>query len=307
MKAMQRPLTYQLLTLPIGIGLLGWLFYRQDWQKISLQFQSVNYFWVLPVLGVTIANYAFRALRWRIFLPEFSFFVVFRALLVGYFVNLALPRVGEVMRIWALQKNKPFLWQGLGAVVAERALDVLCLAVIMGVFLLLNPHFLTYIALPTEAQNIGILSFLVILGVFVLYKLWVYLQKRDWGWWQDFRRGLSFLWKARRQGEIWIYTILIWWTYTAMSYYWFFALPATSHLGWNVAFAMLALGTVSRVVPLQGNSAGVYHSLVLVALSLYGVAETPAFALTLLIHTTQLLFNLFVGGICLLWLIFEKS
>lgn len=305
MKAISRPFWYQFLTLPIGVGLLLWLLGRQDWQKVFVQFQSVRYEWAVPVLCATTANYVWRALRWRLFLPTFSFPTVFRALLVGYFVNLALPRVGELVRIWALEKRadnavgKLSIWEGLGTVVAERALDVLCLGIIIVVFLLTHISFWQFLSLPAWAMRVDLLALGGLFLAFLAWALWRFV--RHTSGWQDFWRGLVMLWVLRRQVWLWVYTLLIWWSYTAMSYYWFFALPATAHLGWNVAFAMLALGTLSRVVPLQANGAGVYHSLVVLALGSFGIAEAPAFALTLLIHTTQLLFNLIVGAVCWFW------
>jgi uncharacterized membrane protein YbhN (UPF0104 family) len=298
MKALTRPFWYQFLTLPIGVGLLIWLLGRQDWQKIFVQFQAVRYEWIVPVLCATTANYAWRALRWRLFLPAYSFPTVFRALMVGYFVNLALPRVGELVRIWAV--GKPLsVWEGLGTVVAERTLDLLCLSVIIAIFLLTHVSFWQFISLPTWAMNVWLFVGVAVLLGFIVWLFFRYVH--HWGGWRDFQHGLGMLWVLRRQGWLWVYTLLIWWSYTAMSYYWFFALPATAHLGWNVAFAMLALGTLSRIVPLQANGAGVYHSLVVLALGSFGIAEAPAFALTLLIHTTQLLFNLIVGAICWVW------
>ncbi len=288
---------------------------RQDWEVIGKQFQKVQYVWVIPILMATVLNYLWRAWRWRLLLqalayppenaPNLSLQRVFRAVMVGYFVNLALPRVGELARIWALRpqkdKDSVFLWQTFGTVLTERLLDVFCLCLIILLFLsthhgllqnLSSPNLLGYLWL-----GIPILGVLVGLS-WIIFR---YLHQKGYLWWQSLIQGLWAIARLRRQGWLWLYTILIWWSYVAMSYYWFFALPATAHLGWNVAFAMVALGTLSRVVPLQANSAGVYHSLVVWALGLYGVPEATAFTLTLLIHSTQLVFTLCVGGFCWLW------
>ncbi len=305
MKVLQKSILLQILTLPIGVGLFIWLLGRQDWHEISQQFQSINFWWGIPILGVTITNYIARALRWQLLLPNYSFATVLRALLIGYWVNLALPRMGEVARVWALQKNKTFLWEGLGTVVIERILDLLCLGAIIALFLA-TYDFHLYFTLPALLKNGWIITLIIFAGLTLTYILYQWLQKTSLTWLKDLQKGLSSLWAVRRQGHLWAYTFLIWWTYLAMSYYWFFALPATTHLGWNVAFAMVALGTLSRILPLQANSAGAYHNLVVMALTLFGVAESPAFALTFLIHTSQLLFTILVGGICWIWLSFTK-
>lgn len=301
MKAIQRPVLYQLLTLPIGIGLLIWLFGRQDWNEIIHQYNAINFFWAIPILFVTVANYVWRALRWQLLLPKYSFWTILRALLIGYFVNLALPRVGEVVRVWALQKNKAFDWAAFGTVIVERVLDLLCLGGIILLFLCTNSFIFAYLALPTPLQNGWFLVAFILLGVLLVWVGVYFLKHIQKKWLQDIKNGFTSLWHIRRQGRLWLYTILIWWSYVAMSYYWFFALPATADLGWNVALGMVALGTLSRIVPLQANSVGIYHNLVVMALSLFGVAESPAFALTFLIHTSQLLFTIFVGSICWIW------
>ena len=85
------------------------------------------------VLAVAIV---LRALRWRLLIsPEHrpSMRAVTSALLVGYLFNSILPaRAGEAIRVVVLRQlaGTP-RFEGLGTVIAERAIDVLTLLVLL--------------------------------------------------------------------------------------------------------------------------------------------------------------------------------
>ena len=59
-----------------------------------------------------------------------GFWNTFLAVMIGYFANLALPRLGEVTRCGILAKydNVPFN-KSFGTVITERILDLLCFVV----------------------------------------------------------------------------------------------------------------------------------------------------------------------------------
>ena len=69
--------------------------------------------------------------------PRFS--MMFYSVMVCYIANLALPRLGEILRCTFLQRyeNIPFQ-KSLGTVILERAVDVVCWLALLIVALLLN-------------------------------------------------------------------------------------------------------------------------------------------------------------------------
>ena len=95
---------------------------------------QANMFWVgLSGLFTVIAFYI-RALRWRLLIestghsPKLK--KTFYSLMVGYFANLAFPRLGEVSRCVSLSRAEPIPFSSLlGTVIVERVVDAISLLV----------------------------------------------------------------------------------------------------------------------------------------------------------------------------------
>ncbi|WP_238395701.1 hypothetical protein [Pontibacter pudoricolor] len=74
----------------------------------------------------------------------------------------------------------------------------------------------------------------------------------------------------------------------------FYALPATSGLGFGAALSVLVVGSLGMAAPVQGG-VGVYHLLVQATLLLYGVPKEAGMAYALLAHTSQTLLVVLMG------------
>ena len=123
-------------------------------------FKDANYNWIFLGLFFGILSHFSRAYRWKFMLDPLGFKPKFTnsilAVLVGYLVNLALPRAGEVSRALVLTnyENIPFE-KGFGTIVAERIADLimmLCIIIITLFVLTFNSYshiiiFGTYIML----------------------------------------------------------------------------------------------------------------------------------------------------------------
>jgi glycosyltransferase 2 family protein len=129
-------------------GLLAWGGLLVSLVFIYLAFRGIDFgalraalarsnYWVLvPALLVLAVAIVLRALRWRMLFsaehrPPFG--VVTSAVLIGYLFNSILPaRAGEAVRVIVLnQRAGTPRFVALGTVVAERALDVLCLLLLL--------------------------------------------------------------------------------------------------------------------------------------------------------------------------------
>jgi len=117
---------------------------------------SINYFWVLPAVLVTVISFMLRAVRWQIILEStrrISFRRAFHPMMIGFMINCVLPgRLGEVARPVILQKEEkvPFA-TGLATVVAERVFDI-CFLILLFMLtaggLKINPD--QYVAFGTQ-------------------------------------------------------------------------------------------------------------------------------------------------------------
>ena len=119
----------------LGLGILIiWLSVRNltlaEKDEIIHSFRIANYNWVFLAILLGILSHVLRSLRWMIFFEPMgyhpSFKNTFYAVMVGYFANMAFPRLGEVTRCGILAKYEkiPFN-KSFGTVVTERALDLI--------------------------------------------------------------------------------------------------------------------------------------------------------------------------------------
>lgn len=130
-----------LLGLVFGVGLL-WLATRgQSIDEIKGTFQNANYWWVLVGMVIAILSHYFRALRWKMLIDAAGYpsntMNLFASIMVGYLVNQALPRAGEISRASLTARTEGFpLSTSFGTIFTDRVFDLILLgALVFGVFL----------------------------------------------------------------------------------------------------------------------------------------------------------------------------
>jgi len=320
----------------LGIILLWLAFRGQDLTLIIKELQKVDYRWGALVLLATLVGHLSRALRWKLLLTPLkedskntestsfkpiSLWNVWWAMMFGYLVNLGIPRLGELSRCVAIQRSEKLNFESIiGTVVAERAIDLCCLFL-----LILFTFFYQYsIAATFFQENIftpfqqlltakkWMLYGLIILGIAGLAILWLFWKKN---WFTGLRRfiigvlaGLTSIYQMPHKWLFLIHTIFIWIAYFLMTYGWFFAIPATRHLGFQAGLFLLVVGSIGKSVPIQGGGLGAYHFLVTKGLSLppFLIAATPALTLATVIHLAQTVFYLVVGGIAAIVVLYKN-
>jgi uncharacterized membrane protein YbhN (UPF0104 family) len=308
----------------LGVVLLWLAFRGQNFAQIIEELKKVNYNWGWAVLLVSLLGHVSRAMRWKLLLDplkpateqKISTINVWWALMFGYLVNLGVPRLGEISRCVAVRRSENISFEAaLGTVVAERAIDIFCLFVLL-VFTFfyqfdIAATFLTqYVFTPLRTlvlQKQNALYLLAAIGavlLVVLWLLWQMLIKHQWflkirKFVAEVFKGLLSIRYMRHPWSFLGHTVLIWVCYFFMTYCWFFAIPATQSLGIQGGLFLLALGSVGKSIPIQGGGMGAYHFLITKGLSLspFLIAATPALTLATVIHLAQTLFYLLVGSI----------
>lgn len=122
---------------------LFWLVYRDqnpaDLMKVLRE--DVNYTWVWVGVVLGILSHVSRAMRWQLLTRsmgyKISFMNSFMGVMIGYFANLAIPRMGEFTRCGVVAKYEqvPFS-KLLGTVVTERVFDMIMLLLLTLVVIL---------------------------------------------------------------------------------------------------------------------------------------------------------------------------
>ena len=316
------------ITISLGLALLlFWYLYKDNFSDTIQGLKQVNYSWVMVSIVLGIASHLVRAYRWKLLMePTGKYPTVmksFGALLIGYLVNLAIPRLGEVSRCLVLKRTDQIpVTTSLGTVVSERVLDVISLLLITGFTVLiefekLNSFFYSVFADKLSGLFSGIRGnwLFILLGVVMLIIVWVLVQKkiRNSGWWIKVKTlaretwlGFISITKLKNPASFWIATLGIWVLYYFMSYVIFFSMDATMHLGWKAGMALLVMGGLAMSAPVQGGI-GAYHLLVSGLLIYYGVSKQDGLSFAFLLHSSQILLVILAGALAAALLFLGKK
>ena len=123
-----------IILLGVAVALLLYALRGMDIKKIMQQILHADIFWVSVSGLISIIAFVVRAHRWNLLIEPLGYSPSLKnttySVIVGYFANLALPRLGEVSRCGALSKAESIPFNKLlGTVIVERIIDVLSLLV----------------------------------------------------------------------------------------------------------------------------------------------------------------------------------
>lgn len=290
-------------------------------QKVIQDFGRVNYFWILMVLlAFTLSNIS-RALRWRMLIQPLGYQVrpinAFLTVVIGYFANLGLPRMGEIVRPGLLARyERAPLEKVIGTVVADRVFDVISILLVTGFALALEfdriwSFFNEYAAISEKFGGIGnlllalVLFGLMVLALFLIFRKRIMATKlaqkiRDTA--MGFLQGLQTVRQLKQPGWFIFHSISIWIMYYLMTYLCFSAFPPTSHLSTTAALVVFVFGGWGIVIPSPGGM-GSYHFLAQTSLAMYGVNGDDGFSWAMIAFISiQLGCNILIGLLGLLLL-----
>lgn len=238
----------------------------------------------------------------------------FMAVMIGYLANLALPRLGEVVRCSILFKyDKVPVTKSFGTVVTERAIDLFTFLFFFIITILVQFHLLkdyaydtVYLPLADKLQGMFsiriILILLIIITFFVLIfifflrkkishlKIYIRITEMIKGFWL----GLKSVAKVKSPFLFIFYSVVIWVCYLFTAYFAFFALQGTSGLGLDAALASLSFGTIGIMV-IQGGI-GIYPIIISETLSLYSIDKLIGYGFGWLAWSLQTA-EIIVGGL----------
>ena len=310
-----------------AILLLYLVFRGQNFVKIGHELEKANYYWVgLSLLLAVLANIV-RAYRWNLLIEPLgykpSLMNSFFAVSLGYFANIAIPRLGELSRCGALNKSDKVPVDKLFAtVIIERSVDLLSLITLMGLLFLLKfsffGNFFEKVVLNPLYQKFDInhISGVVIAFVIIFLTSLLFLAI----YFKEFLKKIKLVVKAyhfgkgildgifsvRKMKQKWMFvftSILIWFLYLLMTYVVFFSISATSNLTLVDAMFVLVAGGLGQAAPVQ-NGFGVYHGIVASALLLYGVQFENGLLFAIISHESSTLFMILFGVLSMIYFFF---
>jgi hypothetical protein len=294
---------------------------------------GARYVWLAPLIVVVVASHAIRAYRWKLLLEAVpdpatrqpagavSFFAAFLSVLIGYFVNLATPRLGEIVRSANLARQEKKRISGvMGTVVVERLFDSLVLLLAIAAMLAIYSGRLQGIGEGFTSPLLGLWQWTSRGGVFVLAAAGVgavvtgvlavrAARRSDRPWIRrlrsaahSFRDGLYSLHRSPRRLSILVSTIAMWFGYVLMAYIPLRMLDLHTRfdLGLGDAFGIMVFGSLGIALPAPGGT-GSYHYFTRLALvHVFGVEAGAAVVYAVLAHGVQLVLYLCLGVAALL-------
>ena len=287
-----------LIFLGLGIVIVWWMsrgIDEEGWKQIKLSLSKARFILILPVFILLVLSHYFRALRWKMLMDPLGYkpstFNVFNAVMIGYMANLAFPRLGEVLKCTLLAKyEKTGPDKLVGTIVAERAVDLVCLLIVFFLTIIVQIDIVGQYAMSIlekfTANAKGGSSVIIFIFLFVVAFVWLiskwvkknpdntFLQKISTvlkGVWL----GLISIRYVRNKFLFIVYSMTIWMLYYLGTRIGFYALSEVSHLGLREALSILSFGSIGMIVT-QGGL-GAYQYAVQETLHLYQIDKVIGF------------------------------
>ena len=312
------------LGLPIlfAIGLFWFVYHDFSLEDLKKSFANANFTMVLLSLLPLSFSHWLRSVRWRQLLEPLgykpSYTHLFTAVMAGYAANLVLPRAGELLRCTLLQKSTGVPTEiSIGNVVAERILDLIMLGILVLLAIAVEYDRLTAFLGGLFVSKLAVVSFNspifigILIGGFLLIGLAFILIYRFrssnvfqviWGFIYRLISGLTSIKDVNNLPLFIMNTVFIWAGYYISSALVLYGFAPTVNLPVASALVLNVVGALAMVAPVQGGI-GAYHFMVSRGLTeVYKVLDSDSLGLAFLLHTSQLIYTLIVGGICFLWL-----
>ncbi len=311
------------VSLTIAVALLYYVFRDWDLNDLRSRFAQVDYSWVLLSVFLSIISHVVRAYRWNLLLYPMGYHTLstyrtFKAVMIGYLTNLAAPRLGEITRCGVLKRTDNVnMSASIGTVVAERIIDMLGLLSLILLALALefdrlSAFFVDFFNSKSEGFTLNsnllfaliIFGFILVGGLIILWMLRERVKRKPFyykirSFIREMIGGFTSVLRINNKSGFWLSTVFIWVLYYIMAFVLFFSVESTSHLGVMAGLSILIMGGLGMSAPVQGGF-GTYHIFVGSILLTYGIAEKDGYFFATLVHTSQTISVMLVGGLSLL-------
>jgi hypothetical protein len=294
-------------------------FRGQDINQIIQSIANVPFIWFVILFAGTVVSHVIRAWRWRYLLDpvkeNISLRNVFSVVMIGYLINNVVPRLGELIRPYALGKLEGVSKSAtMGTIVLERILDAVAFALI-----LLTVLFVYSKPFTVWFPQIANLEWLFFVGAVVLLAAFIFMIIKAEMFFTMFK-GLTrfFPKKIRNQSErifesfltgfhaakrpgnflmIGVSSILIWLSYIVMLYLPFYIYDFSAQYGLNFGTATIleVASGVAFALPTPSGF-GSYHTLTSLTLTqLFNVDPMKALSYAVYTHIVGFIATTVIG------------
>lgn len=310
--------------LPLFLGIyLFWYFFTsmksEDKEIFYRAIGEANYFWIILSMILGVVAYFSRAYRWKYVLEplgyETSFWNRYHAVMIGYLVNLTIPRAGEASRSAMLYRSDgvPFS-TSFGTIIAERAVDfvVLCSIALVTALIGLDDFMAIKelievrfggepVSVQTGFQWKYVIYGLFLVGIFVLGLAFIFkasFRAKLINFAKEVFAGLFSIFKSQYPFSYIFHTAVIWVSYLVMFAISFQALEQTAGISSEAMLMGFIAGSLG--IMFTNGGIGTYPLLVGIVVAYYMGKDNPEAlaignALGMLIWTSQTVLMILLG------------
>ena len=283
--------------------------------------RNANPWYIFLSLLLAFVSYLSRAYRWGLTLHPVGYCSTlknqYHSLMIGYLVNMTIPRAGEFTRSLMLKRSDNIPIAGsFGTIVTERIIDMLILLTISFLSIFLNKaEAYTIISdlkdgffgTTQNTENTDGSGYIWLGAGLVILMTVIFLNKKIrskiLGFLQSLKEGLLSIFKVNKIGSYILHTFLIWGSYLIMFALPFWAIDATAEVPISGMFLAFIFGAVG--ISFTNGGMGAYPLLIGITTAYYinaaGGSDALAIgnALGMVIWATQTIFLILLGLISL--------
>ena len=271
-------------------------------------FTKINYLWVFVGISLGALSHISRSYRWKFLIEplgyKLGFIISVLTVFSAYLINYTVPRAGDIARGTMISKyeNIPFE-KAIGTIVAERAVDVLCILIIILIGLIkefdkISNKLIDFV----EESDFSTVLLSVLIAVIVTVTVYFVIKrfkfyKKIKSFLSGLIDGITIIFKMKNRNQFIFHSIFIWLMYVLMFYFTskaFVDLNQVTFFQLTISFTLAALS-----IMLSNGGIGIYPLAVEESLGWYGVQSATGLAFGWVMWLSQTLMVVIFGGLSL--------
>ena len=313
---------YLKLIIPISIG-IGCIFYssttlnENDINSIIESFENAKYSWVIFGVILGALSHLSRSYRWKYLLEPLGYKISFLnsalAIFSGYLINYTLPRAGDIARGTIAYKYEDIpLEKGIGTIVAERAVDLICISILIVLGLFINYELIIqklYEASSSISLEFVMFSLAILGGIIFLLlrknnKSFPIISKVQ-TFFKGLYEGFMIIFKLENKWLFIMHSIFIWLMYVLMFYVTSKAVTELPDLSFSIILISFILASLT--IMFTPGGIGAYPLAVQISFSWFGISSVSSLSFGWIMWTSQTLMIIIFGGLSLIILPFINN
>ena len=296
--------------LPVFIGLFCIYYSFKDisFSEFKEYFTKINYLWVFVGIFLGALSHISRSYRWKFLIEPLGYKLGFinsvLTVFSAYLINYTIPRAGDIARATMISKyeNIPFE-KAIGTIVAERAVDVISILVIIMIGLIIEfDKISNKLTDFLEQSDFSTLLWSSLIVLFIVTSLYVIIKRSKFYkkiklFLTGLIDGITIIFRMKKRNQFIFHSVFIWIMYVLMFYFTskaFVGLNQVSFFELMISFTLAALS-----IMFSNGGIGIYPLAVEESLGWYGVQSTIGLAFGWVMWLSQTLMVVIFGGLSL--------